>query len=121
MFMHDSSVDNKSSLYADDSSFYTVGNNLAEIETNLNQDLKKVTNWCTRNRMFINKTKTKSMLLRTRQKRMNLDSTLKIKIDSDYLENSKIEKVLGVTIHESLCRTEQVDKPAKRSFSTSIL
>ena len=48
MFMHDSSVNNKSSLYADDSSFYTVGNTVAEIETNLNQDLKKVTNWCTR-------------------------------------------------------------------------
>ena len=72
MFMHDSSVDNKNSLYADDSSFYTV----AEIETNLNQDLKKVTNWCTRSRMFINKTKTKHMLLCTKQKRMNLESTL---------------------------------------------
>ena len=71
MFMHDSSVENKSSLYADDSFFYTVGNTVAEIETNLNQDLKKVTVWCTKNRMFINKTKTKSMLLCTRQKRMN--------------------------------------------------
>ena len=85
MFMHDSSVDNKNSLYADDSFFYTVGNTVAEIETNLNQDLKKVTNWCTRNRMFINKTKTKSMLLCTRQKIMNLDSTLKIKIDNEFL------------------------------------
>ena len=71
MFMHGSSVDNKSSLYADDSSFYTVGYTVAEIETNLYQDLKKVTNWCTRNRMFINKTKTKYMLLCTRQKEMN--------------------------------------------------
>ena len=52
MFMHDSSVDNKNSLYADDSSFYTVGNTVAEIETNLNQDLKKVTNWCTRNNVY---------------------------------------------------------------------
>ena len=84
MFMHESSVDNKSSLYADDSSFCTVGNTVAEIETNLNQDLKKVTDWCTRNRMFINITKTKSMLLCTRKIRMNLGSTLKIKIDNDY-------------------------------------
>ena len=114
MFMHDSSVDNKNSLYADDSSFYTVGNTVAEIEMNLNQDLKKVTDWCTKNRMFINKAKTKSMLLCTRQKRMNLDSTLKIKIDDDYLENSKSEKVLGVTIDESLCWTEQVDKTCKK-------
>ena len=59
--------------------------------------------------MFINKTKTKAMLLCTRQKRMNLDSTLKIKVDNDYLENSKSEKVLWVTIDESLCWTEQVD------------
>ena len=41
MFMHDSSVDNKSSLYADDSSFYTAGNTVAEIETNLKQDLNQ--------------------------------------------------------------------------------
>ena len=32
--MHDGSVDNTSSLYADDLSFYTVGNTVAEIETN---------------------------------------------------------------------------------------
>ena len=34
MLMHDSSVDNKNtcSLYADDSSFYTVGCTVAEIE-----------------------------------------------------------------------------------------
>ena len=116
MFMHDSSVDNKSSLYADDSSFYTVGNTEAEIETNLNQDLKKVTNWCTSNVMSFNKTKTKSMLLCTRQKRMNLESTLKIKIDNDYLENSQSEKVLGVTIDESLCWSEQVDKTCKKNI-----
>ena len=47
--MHDSRVDNKCSLYADDSSFYTVGNTVAEIGTNLNQDLKKVRNRYTRN------------------------------------------------------------------------
>ena len=47
MLMHDSSEVKKSSLYADDLSVYTVGNTVAEIETNLNQDLKKVTNWCT--------------------------------------------------------------------------
>ena len=67
-----------------------------------------------KNRMFINKAKTKAMLLCTRQKRMNLESTLKIKIDNDYLENSKSEKVLGVTIDESLCWTEQVDKTCKK-------
>ena len=105
MFMHDRSVYNKSSLYANDSSFYTVGNTVAEIETNLNQDLKKVTDLCTKNRMFINKTKTKSMPLCTRQKRMNIESTLKIKIDNDYLENTQSDKVLGVTIDESLCWT----------------
>ena len=114
MFMHDGSVDNKNSLYANDSSFYTVGNTVAEIEENLNQGLKKVTNWCTRNKMFINKEKTKSMLLCTRQKRMNLDSTLKFKIDSKDIENSHREKVLGVTIDESLCWTEQVNQTCKK-------
>ena len=54
-----------------------------KIATNLNQDLKKVTNLCARNRLFINKAKTKYMLLCTRQKRMNLESALKIKFDND--------------------------------------
>ena len=59
-----------------------------KFETNLNQDSKKVTKWCTRNRMFINKTKTKSMLLFKRQKRKNSDNTLKIKVDIKNIENS---------------------------------
>ena len=41
MFMHDSSVDNKNSLYADDSSFYTVGNTVAEIEMNFESRLEE--------------------------------------------------------------------------------
>ena len=45
---------------------------------------------------------------------MNVESTLKIKIDNEYLENSKSEKVLGVTIDESLYWTEQVDKTCKK-------
>ena len=53
LFFHESSVDNKNSLYADESSFYTVGITVADFETNyliiLTQDLKKITNWCTRN------------------------------------------------------------------------
>ena len=32
--MHDSSVNDKNSRYADDSSYYTVGNTVTEIETN---------------------------------------------------------------------------------------
>ena len=67
----------------------TVGNNVAEIETNLNQDLTKVTSWCTANRIFMNRTKGTE-----RQKRMNYESTLKILIDDDDIENSQSEKVL---------------------------
>ena len=53
-------------------------------------------------------------LTRMRVPVQNLDSTLKIKIDNDYLENSQSEKVFGVTIDESLCWTEQVDKTCKK-------
>ena len=47
MFMHDSSVDNKSSLYADDSSFYTVGNtycsrNWDKLESRLEESYRLV-------------------------------------------------------------------------------
>ena len=118
--MHESSVDNKSSLYADDSSFYTVGYTVAEIETNLNQDLKKVTDWCTRNRMFIHKTKTKSMLLCTRQKRMNLESTLKIKFDNNYLEYS-VKRFLVLQLMNIYDGLNKLMKPTKRSFLTGIV
>ena len=47
-----------------DSSFYTVSNALAEIERDLNRDLKNVTQTGAKETMFINKIKTKSMLLR---------------------------------------------------------
>ena len=54
------------------------------------------------------------MVLCTRQKGIYLESTLKIQIDNVYLENSKSEKALGVTIDEYLCWTEQVDKTCKK-------
>ena len=73
---------------------YTVGNTVAGIETNLHQDMTKVTNWCSTTRIFINKTKTTSMHLCTRQKIMNYKSILKIKIDDDDIENSQSKKVL---------------------------
>ena len=52
------------------------------------------------------------MLLCTRQKRMNLESTLEIKIDNDYLENSQSEKVLGVTINNQQNRITKLQKRA---------
>ena len=59
MFRHESSGDDTNIPYADDSSFNTVGNTVAEIETNLNQDLKKVTHWCTKTECLSAKVKQK--------------------------------------------------------------
>ena len=51
-------VNSKIALFADDTTILTSGNNL-EIEEKLNNDLKKIENWSSRNKLVINSKKCK--------------------------------------------------------------
>ena len=55
-------------LFADDGTLNTVNDNMDNIRRDLQQSLYDVSGWCCRNRMALNPTKTKCMLMATRQK-----------------------------------------------------
>ena len=55
-------------LFADDGTLNTVNDNIDNIHRDLQQSLYDVSGWRCRNRMALNPTKTKCMLMATRQK-----------------------------------------------------
>ncbi len=67
--------------------------------------MKEITKWCIENRMSANAAKTKSMLIKTWQKRLSLPENqrhLSIVMNNDTVENVTCDKLLGVTIDNNL-------------------
>ena len=50
-------------MYADDTNLSFAGNNVLDIEQNLNQDLKNVNEWLIANKLTLNQSKTEFMLI----------------------------------------------------------
>ena len=89
-------------MYADDSTVHKSWKTIQDIEQNLNSDMKAISDWCSENKMVINTTKTKSMLITTKQRRSHLIETLTIKVNDQVLEQTDHEKLLGVVVDENL-------------------
>ena len=67
-------------LFADDGTLNTANNNIDNIRRDLQQSLYDVSGWCCRNRMALNPTKTKCMLMATRQKHQKKTALFKSKV-----------------------------------------
>ncbi len=101
-------------LYADDSTLNAHGKTIHEIEMSLNADLQCIHEWCSRNKMVLNTTKTKVMLVTTHQKCRHLvNKELCVTYDSEKLVNVESENLLGVIIDNHLTWQEHVAKVAK--------
>ena len=50
-------------MYADDTNLSFAGNNVLDIEQNLNQDLENVNEWLIANKLTLNQSKTEFMLI----------------------------------------------------------
>ena len=55
-------------MYADDTHLTYAGDNVDNIQLHLNQDLENVHNWLRANKLTLNMTKTKFMLIGSRQR-----------------------------------------------------
>ncbi len=60
-------------LFADDTTSLGKGNNLRELTNYVNGELQKISNWFRANKMAVNTAKTKFIVFRTRDKRVNPD------------------------------------------------
>ena len=70
----------KCDLFADDGTLNTANDNIDNIRRDLQQSLYDVSGWCCRNRMALNPTKTKCMLMATRQKHQKKTAPFKSKV-----------------------------------------
>ena len=69
-------------MFADDTTIVVLGPSVTSLSTQLNEVARTVPTWADNNRMSLNTTKTKSLLITTLQKRRTLTSSaLNVQID----------------------------------------
>ena len=108
----DSSV--RCDLFADDSTIHTSNKNMLKIESSLQHALREVETWCDVNRMILHPSKTKSMILTTRQKHQLAPLTLNLTINDVPIEQVREHKVLGVIIDEELSWESHINYICKK-------
>ena len=67
-------------LFADDGTLNSANDNIDDIRMDLEQSPNDISGWCCRNGMALNPTKTKCMLMATRQKHQKKTALLKSKL-----------------------------------------
>ena len=115
LFIKNSNLD----LYADDSSLYTSGSESLEVQTNLQSSLNSVLDWCTRNNMLVNPSKTKCMLIAHKNK--SASCKLDLRINNVPIENVESHKILGVNVDKHLSWTVHIDKTCSKLNSKVAL
>ena len=95
--------------FADDTTLHVSNKSLNTISTYLNADLKIVENWCLTNKLCINPSKTKSMIITTSQKRRHIDSeNFNLTLAGKTIDCVSSERLLGVTISNNLDWCEHI-------------
>ena len=104
-----STVDCPTEVYADDSTMSETGPSVAEIETKLSENCRKVSCWMTENKL--NATKTHFLLVGT-QERLNITEQPAVIMDGVLLKDNdeKCELMLGVEIQSNLKWNSQILK-----------
>ena len=101
------------SMYADDTVIYYTGSHVNVIRENLQEDLKRVEQWLTSNRLILNHSKTKGLLFGTRQL-LQTSSDFVLQIQGKDIERVTKFNYLGVMLDEQLHWKEHVDSICKK-------
>ena len=89
-------------LFADDGTINTANDNIDNIRRDLKQSLNNISGWCCRNRMALNPTKTKCMLMATTQKYQKQQLSLNLNSETTPIEQVSNHRLLGVTADQQL-------------------
>ena len=101
-------------IFADDT---TIGTSSHSVET-LTTDLQNVLSWCNSNNMPLNVSKTKHMYIPSRHKQQILaNRDHDISICDSKIQVSSVEKLLGVTISNTLCWDAHINHLIKKCNS----
>ena len=94
-------------MYADDSTLICSSESIAEIETSLNMSLDMIHRWSVKNKIKVNASKTKCMLIGSKK---NISAhELIVHINNNPVHNVKSFKCLGVIIGETLSWNQYVE------------
>ena len=92
----------KCDLFADDSTIHAQGQSIDTVEMSLQNSLNKIDVWCNANQMILNSSKTKSMVITTRQKHQREPLILKLSVNSSKIEQVREHRVLGVILDQEM-------------------
>ena len=94
-------------MYADDTVLFCSGKQASTIESTLNRELSRIENWFQVNCLFINATKTESMLFWTSSRLSNIDS-FSVNINGVPIKRVTEFRYLGVVFDERLSWNEHI-------------
>ena len=94
-------------MYADDTIIYTSGDNLDEVQANLQHDLDSISNWLAVNRLSLNVAKTKCTVFSTRYYRGRRE--LMLYVNNEGVEQVSTYKYLGIHLDEHLSFSDHID------------
>jgi hypothetical protein len=100
-------------LYADDATLYTKHKNVHNIETQLQNDLDTVSNWCYRNNMVINANKSKCMLIGS-NKKLKSAKEINLIVNNCAIQNVTSHNLLGVIADSTLSWETQINSVCKK-------
>ena len=105
-------------MYADDSIIHFSRKHISDIQTKVQEDLNRIELWCKDNNMFINCNTTKYMTVGTKQKLSCQNEELTLTINSEQLQHSACEKLLGIKVFSNLNWKNQIDQKDLRKHSS---
>ena len=108
----------KTDLYADDTTLHENDKSISNIKKKLQIALNNLQEWRKNNGMVLNTTKTKIMLITTRQKRLHITKEeIELTYNRQTLNHISEDKILGVQVDDHLLFSSHIDKTAKKITS----
>ena len=101
-------------MYADDTHLTYAGDCVDNLQLYLNLDVENVHNWLRANKVTLNVTKTKFMLIGSRQRLNTLTDSPTITINDNQVSQATTAKSLGVTIDNKLDWSSHIDKLTRK-------
>ena len=100
-------------MLADDTTLQSANSSKKQIEIDLNKALCDISVWCKQNNMILNPSKSKCMLITTRQKHQLSKLTLDLSINDTSIDQVSEHKLLGIIIDDKLQWQPHIDHLCK--------
>ena len=119
--IHSNLVHSSCILFADDTTLYYTGKNLAEIIDYIKVDLNILSDWFKANKLSLNVSKTNAILFRPVGSQPNDHDTLNLTIGNEVIDQVSSTKFLGLIIDEHLTFKNHVSFVASKVTSSNYV